>query len=172
MLLGGAALLVLHVVLNRGFSAKLNASSPAVSAAPKATEDDLPPVSSTAPLALPQTQLETTSHSGSASKYYLDIDRLSLEERFEERCKFWAKAVTEWKQRHDALDNPEVLTAIQYRSGAGDRLSGLLTALNHAMQRGRPLKFFWEDLDAAFQVAGKVEEMTGQKLIEMDAGKR
>ena len=163
MLLGGAALLFLHFVLNRGFSARLSAANAEADAAESAG-------SISAPEAMhPQEARESVRPDG---KYFLELDDLSVEERFDERCKYWSQAMLDWKRRYDGLAKAEVLTAIQYRSGAGDRLSGLLTALNHAVQRGRPLKFYWEDLDAAFEVAGKLEELTGKKLIEMDAGKR
>ena len=109
---------------------------------------------------------------GTFGKYLNDSDRIwsrqdTIQTEFDNTCGYWKIAVQAWRDKVDSRKSKYPLQALQVRSGAGDRLSGLVTAVNHAMQRGRKLQVFWEGMDLAFRASSKIRALTGESLVEI-----
>lgn len=91
----------------------------------------------------------------------------AIDLEFNKQCLYWKDAVINWKEKVQSVNNRPALEALQVRSGAGDRLSGLVTAVNHAMQRGKKLHVYWEGLDLAFETSNKTQEISGENLVQV-----
>ena len=97
---------------------------------------------------------------------FIDQD---LDDKFDEMCgAFWSGHVAQWVKKIAAnkrKDGP--LRAIQRRSGAGDRMSGLVTALMTSVQKGKRLSVHWKNLDGAFTTSSKLRELSEALDVNM-----
>ena len=96
----------------------------------------------------------------------LAYDR-ALDAQMDKQCRFWKVEFNKWKDKFlSSGAGLKPLEALQRRSGTGDRLSGLLTAISYAMADGARLKIFWKNLDAVFQVSNEAV-VNGTNLVEV-----
>lgn len=110
----------------------------------------------------------------STSTQSMEYD-VALEAQVEEQCGFWRSEFDRWKAKfvaHSKSRDTKPLEALQRRSGTGDRLSGLLTAMSFAMADGAQLKIFWKNLDAVFVVSdySAVNETNLVQLVDGSGG--
>ena len=118
----------------------------------------------------------TTNTSSSSSSAPIFVDE-ELDVKFDAMCgEFWRAHVAHWLdkiRKHKRAEPP--MHAIQRRSGAGDRMSGLVTALMTSIQKGKRLVVNWKNLDGAFSSSNKLDELAkgfnlSEPLVTLSGG--
>mmetsp|Transcript_9657 Transcript_9657/g.12622 ORF Transcript_9657/g.12622 Transcript_9657/m.12622 type:complete len:494 (-) Transcript_9657:53-1534(-) len=74
-----------------------------------------------------------------------------FEQRFRDKCGYWIKKVTKWKQLMAKKKKFPKFYAHQERSGTGDRLAGSMTAFSTAMKTQNYLELRWTNIDKVFK---------------------
>ena len=96
----------------------------------------------------------------SAHVYNADV-----EERFEQMCGYWVDQVEVWKQNMRKHEGKiPTMKAIEKEYGTGDRIVGLITAMEHAINNGKKMQVVWKNIDAPFTMSDKLLSLLGEEF--------